>query len=485
MSGPTAGHAMEDFVEITGRSLAVLREGRTRQLPLERDAGGALVPVCSTRVRAELAEIFGRAGWGARRPVWCAIGGRGVLLRRFQLPRVPAGELSRLVALQIESEFPLAPEELAWGFVVVGEGTGGAEAGRTQEVLVAAVRKSVIDAYAALFADTGRTPIFTLAGLARHALCLPGGGTYSLLHVEEDEAEWLAYRDGFPTRLRVVPLATTAEGDRDPAVGSPTDLVAQALTRNAVGQRLYVSGVASTNDRWRTSLGTALGADLEWQAVDASRGNGVGLVLAGLRQAAARNGAGLLFLNAATEERATTTRAGVPWRWVALAVVLLLGWLALPYVEAMLFRNRLARQLKELKANEPRLALIDRQLGFLRYLKNGQPPHLETLTVLAKVLPPGAKIDSLGLNRRGELSLRVTVRQPQEAADFRTKMVDSGYFASVVVEEQAPSADRQKVSVRLSAQLKPSGVREGVALLAEGGDPKAKGATNTPAAVKK
>ena len=52
-----------------------------------------------------------------------------------------------------------------------------------------------------------------------------------------------------------------------------------------------------------------------------------------------------------------------------------------------------------------------------------------------------------------------------QLAEFRTKLVDSGFFSAVVVEEQNPSPDNQKLTVRLTAQLKPLGQRK--ALTAE------------------
>jgi hypothetical protein len=48
--------------------------------------------------------------------------------------------------------------------------------------------------------------------------------------------------------------------------------------------------------------------------------------------------------------------------------------------------------------------------------------------------------------------LRATFRDPQQVVDFRSKLIDSGRFSTVVVDEQTPSADRQKVTVHISGQ---------------------------------
>src|SRR5204863_5397974 len=99
-----------------------------------------------------------------------------------------------------------------------------------------------------------------------------------------------------------------------------------------------------------------------------------------------------------------------PWKWAALAGVLALSTLCFPYAEAFLLKNRLAKKLATLKADQVRLATIDRELGFLQHLKNTQPPYIDALSILASASQAGARIDSLTMNRRGELSFRATMR---------------------------------------------------------------------------
>jgi hypothetical protein len=108
------------------------------------------------------------------------------------------------------------------------------------------------------------------------------------------------------------------------------------------------------------------------------------------------------------------------------------------------------------KTEAARLTVIDRELDFLRYLKASQPPYLETLYVFSKSVPPGTKFDALSLNSHGVVSLRCGFRDGQQVADFRTKLIDSGFFTNVTVEEQVPTPDHQKVNVRISAQEKPT-----------------------------
>ncbi len=97
--------------------------------------------------------------------------------------------------------------------------------------------------------------------------------------------------------------------------------------------------------------------------------------------------------------------------------------------------------------------MIDRELNFLQFLKQNQPPYLDAIYLFAKSAGPGFRIDALNLNRRGEISLRASMGSADQVTDFRKKLIDSGFFASVVVEEQAPA--QQKVNVRLTLQWKP------------------------------
>jgi len=126
----------------------------------------------------------------------------------------------------------------------------------------------------------------------------------------------------------------------------------------------------------------------------------------------------------------------------------------LPYAEAFLLKSHLKKKVEAFKQESERLTVIDRELDFLRDLKLAQPPYLDLVYVFSKSVPPGTRFDSLSLNAHGQVSLRCAFRDGQQVADFRTKLIDSGFFTNVVVEEQAPTPDRQRVNVRMSAQEK-------------------------------
>src|SRR5262249_15111562 len=129
-------------------------------------------------------------------------------------------------------------------------------------------------------------------------------------------------------------------------------------------------------------------------------------------------------------------------------------------VEALLLKSYLAGKLAGINADRGRLAMIDREFSFFQHLKQNQPPYLDALFVISKAAPPGTRIDWLSMNRRGDVSLRCSLQNPQQVVDFRSKLIDSGFFANLSLEEQAPSPNQPKLAIRLSAQWKPLAGRQ-------------------------
>jgi hypothetical protein len=143
-------------------------------------------------------------------------------------------------------------------------------------------------------------------------------------------------------------------------------------------------------------------------------------------------------------------------KWATRAVLLAAVVLLLPFAEALLLKPHLAKKVSTFKTAAARLTVIDRELDFLQYLKQNQPPYLDALYVFSKSAPSGSRFDTLSMNSHGEVSLRGSFRDGQQVGDFRSKLIASGFFANVTAEEQTPTPDRQKVNVRISAQEKPA-----------------------------
>src|ERR1700693_5821342 len=126
------------FIDIGQSSLHAVHGDDIFAFPLERGENGRLTDLCRERLVLSLRGFLSRKGKAQGWSAFCAMGARGVSMRRLSLPASSDDELQRVLRLQIESEFPLSPDELAWGSLPLGapKSTGNGGPAR-QELLVA------------------------------------------------------------------------------------------------------------------------------------------------------------------------------------------------------------------------------------------------------------------------------------------------------------------------------------------------------------
>jgi hypothetical protein len=440
------------FVEIGQSSLKALRENDGVELPLERLPDGRLTLPCREKVAAALKKFLLAKGWQPRARALCAIGARGVSLRRLSLPAGAKEEFHQRLLLQIEGEFPLPPDELAWGWQQLGESKPSNGVIAKQELLVAAVKKEVVADYQELLGACGTNPVFTLAALARSSLCPQPPETCSMLDIGKSQSELTCFENGVPTVARIIFWGS--EHNSDPADAGLAAL-AQMLNGSLTGTKLFVSG-DKVSDEFTVRLAKALGDGWQCERLQVMVGAGRSAAIAGLQKCAGQDGNPPLVIR--VKQSGDTASLATPnvKKWATRAVLLAAVLLLLPFAEALLLKPHLAKKVSAFKADAARLAVIDRELGFLQYLKLNQPPYLDALYVISKSAPSGARFDALTMNSHGEVSLRGSFRDGQQVADFRSKLIASGCFTNVTVEEQTPTPDHQKVNVRMSAQEKPA-----------------------------
>ncbi len=430
------------YIEISQTSLKALRENAGLELPLERSANGRLTDDCKEKIIAGLQPFLDRKPWQPRANAFCAIGANGVSLRRLALPASAKEEFQRLLRLQIENEFPLPPDELAWGWQPIEANNNKA----SREVLVAAVKKETVEDYANVLSICGVNPVFTVAALTRKSLCPPQLQPYAILELGRSQSELVTFDPGVPVTLRVLPPASDA---------SLAEAVRKTLGANWPGRKLFLTGAT---DEQAAQLQRQLGSGVACEALKVAS-------ILGLKKSVEQNGGSpplVLQVKARQANGSFNLSAPDVKKWAVRAAALLCALLILPYAEALLLKPFLARKLSALKADKGRLAVIDRELEFLQSLKQTQPPYLDAMYILAKSTPQGGKIDSLTMNRRGDVSLRGSLRDAAQVTDLRTKLIGSGFFANVAVEEQAPTPDRQKLNLRISAQWKSVEARAGL-----------------------
>lgn len=483
------------FMEIGQESLKVFNGNAGLELPLERQADGRLTDACKNELTLQLQGFINRKSWQPRARVFCAISARGVSLRRLSLPAASKEELRRLLPLQIENEFPLPPQQLAWGWQPLREtATRPNGSNDKQDLLVVAVKKDSLEEFAAILSRCGASPVFTLGALARSYFCPQPPGPYSVLAVERNYSELIFIEGGVPIAVRVLPwgrenlanlrYAASGNGQKDEAgllnppnpaasfggTGSqrpdsaPADALdplVRLLNAQAVGRKVYLTGIGDLHSDFdfATQLAQRLGNGVECQTADLAPGKSGSVAILGLQKVVSQEaGWPPLALDLKQTNGKVTVARQAPLKWIAIAAGLLLLALILPYAEALTLKSHLAKKLAATKTDQGRLATIDRELDFLQYLQQNEPPYIDALLALAKAAPPGTRFDAVSMNRRGDVSLRGALQNGQQVADLRSKLIDSGFFESVSIEEQAPGQN-QKVNVRMSAQWKPLGSR--------------------------
>ena len=475
------------YIEIGQSSLKVLDGDDGLELPLDRQEDGRLTDSCKERLAEGLQSFLKQKSWRQRQRAFCAIAARGVSLRRLALPSSTTEELQRLLVLQIETEFPLPPDELAWGYSQLNRENLPANGATTgHERLVIAVKREVIEEYAEILSACGLNPVFTLGALARSSLCRQPPGSFAILDVGLRHSEMIAFDHGAPAAVRILPWggedltraiekklqighdeaerikitadaasAASAElqSQIQAALRAELSLLAGFINGIWTGRKLYLSGKSTRLQDFAPWLAAALGGSVECERIEITPGEGCSATTLGLRMSSGQEeSCPLPILQYKREKVRAAAARPDKWTWAIAAVLLAIGaLLSLRYAETFLWQPRLARTLKEMKTYRERLPNVDRELSFLQFLQTNRPPYLDALFIMANAAAPGTRFESLSMNRGGNLSFRGTMQSSQQATDFRSKLIDSGFFSTVVLEEQTPAPDRQKVTVRFSA----------------------------------
>ena len=527
------------YIEIRQRSLRVLQGEENLLIPIERQPAGRLTAHSREAACQALRAFLKKKNWQTRAKAYCGIDARGVSLRRLTLPAGANGDIHRLLRLQIETEFPLPPESLAWGYSRVKSNPGnspksdpllterrapalrdqpGATTPRselppngTSDFTVIALKKEVLDDYFQIFSSAGLSPLFTVAALARSEACPRHAKSFAILDVGRTQSELISFAGGSPESLRVLAwggdsitraieqkLGISAEQaeklklQNDPlpngevgqklgeAIRDSLTVLARAVGSNFKGETLFLTGRGSRYHELPERLSELIPAFVKCERLECVPDGSTAAVV-GLQKWVEQDRELPLVLRSrdvkGVEPRTGATQGPFGWvsgllgeareilaqpalrKWARLAFLLCICIIVFPYAQAFLFKPILAKKLKKIRAEAGRLQVIDRELAFMQHLKNAEPPYLDALTVLANSAPPGTRFDSVNLNRRGELALKGMMGNAQQVVDFRAKLIKSAFFSNVTVEEETPSPDRQRMTVRILAQCKPAGAR--------------------------
>ncbi len=436
------------FIEITRVSLKALSEHGGIELPLARTPDGKLADGCRERAVEALRRFAGRKSWQPAVRAFCGISVHGVSTKKFSLPQEAAGELEGVLRLQIENEFPLPPEALAWGWVETFKDSA------RHEVVVAAVRRETLEYYDSILSAAGLSARFTVAAFARDFICPEAGEFHAVLEFAQNHLEFATFQKGAPASLGILPAGADA---------------ADLIFKNISAASYYFSGDAGETNLLLEELSKRASC----RRAEIPAGPGSSAATQGLKNGVR---AGFPFLWLQIKMEPAVSRFNLPRldfsnvearRWLVRGVALLVLLAAFPFAEAVLMKPLLERKLDRLKAENLHFAtLADPEMEFLQYLKQSQPPYLDAIYVFSKAAPPGFKLDSLTMNQRGEIQLNASLQSVQQVMDFRSKLIASGFFDGIVVEDQTPVVNQPKVAVRMTARWKPAAARAGLKILA-------------------
>jgi hypothetical protein len=238
--------------------------------------------------------------------------------------------------------------------------------------------------------------------------------------------------------------------------------IADAVLKNAGAKIIYVSGSMATQG----GVFEKLSAHFDCRRLEILQGDGFSAATIGLKKSVSEN---VQLLRLQLKPQPSKTRFSFSQmdfsrtenrRWLAGAGALLILLLILPYAEALLLKPVLGWKLASVKNQRQQfVSVVEPELHFLQSLKQSQPPYLDAIYLLSKAASPGLRLDSLTINQHGDISLKAAMQNAQQVMDFRAKLIASGFFADITVDEQTPVPNQQKVSVRMTAQWKSAEAR--------------------------
>ena len=422
------------IVEFTDSSVHIAHDARSVELPLERDAAGALTPSSIEAVIGALRSFATHPG--SREQAFCLLPARGVSLRRISVPANSKAEIERLLPLQIDAQFPLSSEELAWGY-----SRSTASGAQLQDFIVAAVKKESLQTYRDLLTNAGFEPLFGIAALTRPNLSTHAPTKFGVVEIGQHKSELVTLDERGPATLRVVALGAESSASAEPLL--------ETLRNNGPFQKIYVSVKSAA--LWSQRISPGIPAEMLLVPVGQSS------AIAGLRESLRRGDEPLLI--SGQRESIRIQRAPAQWRWLAAVAVLGLISLGLRFAEPMLRRSHLTRTIDDISAARAKLPKVDHEVAFLQYIKTNQPAYIDIVAAMAGAAQQGTKFEAVTISRHGEVSLRGTAQGAQAAGTLRAKMFESGYFSNVVLDEQTPGQNNQ-VSFRMTGQLRSEAERK-------------------------
>ena len=488
-------------IDLGTDSIKLRSKEAVARIPLSRYDDGGFTEESVEAVRRTVEKMTGKRNVGRRgkaRPAWCALPARGVSLRRWQLPDVSVDERERMLALRVETEFPLPIEQMVWGHASYPTSTNGStppNAAGHREVLVAALRADGVRPYRELLEASGLAPRFTLGILEAGRICPRVPGLAAVLDVGAAGSDLLFLRDGRPCAIRSLALGgeqltrdiaealgvsaeearsrersqeSLADAEREEvkaAVGRLASRIAdwvhdcsRELPQDAGGlSHVFLVGGGARAAGFPSALESAL-SGVTCERITAVKKADGSAVLSGLRKRLAQRGESDIELRVPQCVESSASRSvdvAAVRRWAAIALLLFVATVVMAYARPIWKLAALEQRIAQMRTELDLLPSRERELGFLQTLQARRVPYFDIVTAIGTLAPPGTHLDTVSLDRTGDVAFRCRVPKNELVNPYRERLATSGWFRDLVLEEQTASKDKKMpgIIVRISAQL--------------------------------
>ena len=436
-------------------------------VPIQRDELGQLNEESTDRVKNALRQCLKGANTSDIKCL-CALASGGTSLRSIELP-VPKGvPLKNLLELQIEKEWPLSPSDLAWGFQRLAEPKESPDSKESPntKVAIAAVKRSLFLHYTAILKECGLDAKWTLSACAGSLLeGIESASSCSLLDIRETYSDLVTFENGYPIAVRHLNCGWEAlpaqdetiptEGSDNPEQTSAMQPLIDALNLDETRPPLTIVGTEAWLSKKQASLQGLL-PDRRISSHGISDRNGACLATQSFGEnLTSAQEALLIELKSAEDAQAPNQTNRKPiLRWTALLLLLVVLALLTRRIEPTLRSSSLDAKLKQFNEQKSQLPELDRELSFMEHMAEKSLPYMDLISLLAAQTVPGFQLETLDMGSDRQIQLRGALPQNAQPEDLRAKLLSSGWFERVVLDEQTPDKNKRNLTIRMSLTVK-------------------------------
>ncbi len=446
---------------------------------IQRGDGGHLIQDSVDEVKRSICDCF--EGISPRDvECICLLSGGGSSLRPIKVPVAKESAIRNLIELQIEKEWPLPPEELAWGFIRSGQSQANtlSEVESAEEISVGAIKKSLFQHYVEILEDCGLKVRFTLSACAGSFYAQTRGFKKCwILDLRSSSIDLIEMSDGIPSSIQhfnwgwnqlkgAIQELLNSSGDTSTEAFLPTletvdangmkEWVSPLINRmieTEGNHPVLVTGIEESVRSLLIILNHLLPEREFLSSFIASSTSFPVQVLGQYRGALESDRC--IELKAEEEIQDVPIISQIPYlRWAAMLVVLCVVALLARRIEPSLRIGKLDQQLKDFQAQQKKLPEIDRELSFLEHIQQNAVPYMDLVGLLAAKSVSGFHLESLEMGSDRRVQIRGTLPQNAHPEDLRAKLLEGGWFDQVVLDEQTPDKQKRNTTVRISITLK-------------------------------